>query len=111
MPYRQDYSSVSGVVHQTAGMGKLMLCSRIAKFDEVESFAPELTVPHDDRGQWAARMTRLLCDRPWAEGVREKVVRFGAETRWERVGLAHVELCERLLEGTETEQQKGAAAC
>lgn len=127
MPYRQDYSSVSGVVHQTAGMGKLMLCSRIAKFDEVEAFAPELTVPHDDRRQWATRMTRLLCDRPWAEGVREKVVRFGAETHWERVGLAHVELCARLLEAAATkteseresdrandrekEQEKGAAAC
>jgi glycosyltransferase involved in cell wall biosynthesis len=97
MPYRQDYSSVSGVVHQTAGTGKLMLCSRIAKFDEIEAFAPELTVPVDDREQWTATMARLLSDRVWAAELRQKIVRFGEETGWERVGKTHVDLCAQLL--------------
>jgi glycosyltransferase involved in cell wall biosynthesis len=97
MPYRQDYSSVSGVVHQTAGMGKLMLCSRIAKFDEIEAFAPELTVPYNDRRQWATSMTRLLVDPVWGDDARRKIIRFGDETSWDRVGKMHVDLCERLL--------------
>src|SRR5205823_3968904 len=86
MPYRQNYSSVSGVVHQTAGIGKLMLCSRISKFDEVEAFAPELTVPHDDLAQWATGLGRLLSDREFADAARSKIVQFGDETRWDRVG-------------------------
>jgi glycosyltransferase involved in cell wall biosynthesis len=97
MPYRQDYSSVSGVVHQTAGIGKLMLCSRSGKFDEIEEIAPELTVPFGDRPAWTTAMVRLLSDPDFGRLAQKKVIRFGEDTRWDRVGKLHVELCARLM--------------
>jgi glycosyltransferase involved in cell wall biosynthesis len=98
MPYRQDYSSVSGVVHQTAGIGKLMLCSRIAKFDEVEAVDARLTAVYGDRDAWVESMVRLLTDKALGEELRQKIIRFGDETSWTQVGRTYVKLCEQLLE-------------
>ncbi|MGA7743656.1 MAG: glycosyltransferase [Polyangia bacterium] len=100
MPYRQDYSSVSGVMHETAGMGKLMLCSRIAKFDEVElSIDRALTADPNDREAWTETMVRLLCDEEWARQMKEKIRRFAELTSWENVGKLHGDLYQRLIEG------------
>ena len=96
MPYCQDYSSVSGVVHQTAGIGKLMLCSRTAKFDEVESIDSQLTLPYGDRAGWTKGLVRLLKDEDFKQAMREKIIRFGMETSWNNVGRTHVDLCRRL---------------
>ncbi|HVV83091.1 MAG TPA: glycosyltransferase [Kofleriaceae bacterium] len=100
MPYRQDYSSVSGVVHQTAGIGKLMLCSRISKFDEVaESISTDLLVDPYDRRAWAAGLARLLTDQAHAEQMRARILKFGEETSWPRVGALHVAMHDRLRAG------------
>jgi glycosyltransferase involved in cell wall biosynthesis len=98
MPYRQDYSSVSGVVHQTAGIGKLMFCSRIAKFDEVTAIDERLTAPYGDRQAWADSMSRLLTDPVLGDELRAKVLHFGEATSWANVGKTYVELCQRLVE-------------
>jgi glycosyltransferase involved in cell wall biosynthesis len=100
LPYRQDFSSVSGVVHQAAGLGKLFLCSRVTKFDEVgESISPELLVAPHDKEAWAERLERLLTDRPYAEEMTRRISRFAEETSWSAVGQRHLELYERLLAG------------
>ena len=100
MPYRQDYSSVSGVMHETAGMGKLMLCSRIAKFDEVEANIDRaLTADPNDRKAWIETMVRLLRDEEWARQMKEKIRRFAEQTSWENVGKLHGDLYQRLIEG------------
>ncbi len=99
MPYRQDYSSVSGVVHQTSGIGKLMLCSRISKFDEVtRSIDHALTVPEDDVDAWADTLVRLLTDQTWAAAMQEKIRRFAEATSWTNVGKMHLETYAKLLE-------------
>ena len=99
MPYRQDYSSVSGVVHQTSGIGKLMLCSRISKFDEVTaSIDPALAVPAEDIDAWAESLVRLLTDAAWAAEMKQKIRRFAEETSWANVGKLHLETYAKLLE-------------
>ncbi|HEY5282579.1 MAG TPA: glycosyltransferase [Polyangia bacterium] len=99
MPYRQDYSSVSGVVHQTSGIGKLLLCSRIAKFDEVTaSIDPALTVPSDDKDAWAETLLRLLTDEAWAAEMKQKIRKFAEETSWTNVGKMHLDAYAKLLE-------------
>jgi glycosyltransferase involved in cell wall biosynthesis len=98
MPYLQDYSSVSGVMHETASMGRLMLCSRIAKFDEVEaSIDPDLCVPPRDRQAWAKTMVRLLRDQVWAGQLRQKLLSFAEQNTWENVGRMHWDLYDRLF--------------
>ena len=100
MPYRQDYSSVSGVVHQTSGVGKLLLCSRISKFDEVTSdIDPALTVPPDDRDAWVEALVRLLTDDVWAGEMKKKIRRFSEQTSWTNVGKMHLDAYAKLLEG------------
>jgi glycosyltransferase involved in cell wall biosynthesis len=100
MPYRQDYSSVSGVMHETAGMGKLMICSRIAKFDEVElNIDRALTAAPNDREAWIKTTVRLLRDEEWARQMKEKIRRFAEQTSWDNVGKMHVDLYQRLTEG------------
>lgn len=99
LPYRQDYSSVSGVVHQTAGIGKLMLCSRIAKFDEVfESIDPAITVEPHDRDAWVQAMKRLLTDTAWQSEVAQKIRKFGEDTSWDNVGKMHLQAYRRMLD-------------
>ena len=98
MPYRQDYSSVSGVVHQTSGVGKLMVCSRISKFDEVTaSIDPALTLPPHDVDAWAETIVRLLSDKSFADSMRDKIRTFAAETSWPNVGRMHLETYGKLL--------------
>ncbi len=98
MPYQQEYSSASGVVHQTAAMGKLMLCSRIAKFDEVETgIDPALTVAPDDRAGWTRTLVRLLCDEEWGNQLTSKIRDFAESTSWANVGKLHWEHYTRLL--------------
>ena len=98
MPYRQEYSSASGVVHQAAAMGKLILCSRIAKFDEVRTeIDPALTVSPDDRGGWTSAMVRLLRDETWANGLTAKIRAFAEATSWINVGKLHWEHYSRLV--------------
>ena len=100
MPYRQNYSSVSAVVHETAGMGKLMICSRIAKFDEVElNIDRALTAEPNDREAWIETTVRLLRDEEWARQMKAKIRRFAEQTSWENVGKMHGDLCQRLIEG------------
>ena len=100
MPYRQDYSSVSGVVHQTSGIGKLLLCSRISKFDEVTaSIDPALTVPADDIDAWVQTLERLLADQAWAAEMRAKIRAFAESTSWANVGKMHLDVYSKLLEG------------
>jgi glycosyltransferase involved in cell wall biosynthesis len=98
MPYRQEYSSASGVVHQTAAMGKLMLCSRIAKFDEVRTeIDPALTVPPDDQAGWTSTMVRLLRDETWADDLTRKIRAFAEATSWINVGMLHWKHYSRLV--------------
>jgi glycosyltransferase involved in cell wall biosynthesis len=100
MPYRQDYSSASGVVHQTAGIGRLMLCSRISKFDEVTEVDPALTVPENDMDAWVETLVRLLTDQAWADTMRTKLKTFAETTSWANVGRLHLETYAKLLRGT-----------
>jgi glycosyltransferase involved in cell wall biosynthesis len=99
MPYRQDYSSVSGVVHQTAGIGRLMLCSRISKFDEVTEVDPALTVPEKDMDAWVETLVRLLTDEAWADAMKTKLKAFAETTSWANVGRMHLETYSKLLKG------------
>ena len=106
MPYRQDYSSVSGVLHEAAGMGKLMICSRIAKFDEVETnIDRELTVAPRDRAAWIETTVRLLRDEEWTRQLKERIRRFAEQTSWDKVGRIHWELYQRLLDGGEADER------
>jgi glycosyltransferase involved in cell wall biosynthesis len=98
MPYLQQYSSASGVVHQTAAMGKLMLCSRIAKFDEVETgIDAGLTAPPSDRAAWTHAMVRLLRDQAWGDQLKTKIRDFAEATSWANVGKMHWEHYTRLM--------------
>lgn len=100
MPYRQDYSSVSGVVHQTAGIGKLMLCSRISKFDEITDTDPALTVAEKDMEAWVETLVRMLTDEAWASEMKTKIKAFAQATSWANVGRMHLETYAKLLKGT-----------
>jgi hypothetical protein len=77
---------------------KLMLCSRIAKFDEVRTeIDPALTVLPDDRAGWTKTMVRLLRDEPWADELTGKIRVFAEATSWTNVGKLHWEHYGRLV--------------
>jgi glycosyltransferase involved in cell wall biosynthesis len=80
-------------------MGKLMVCSRIAKFDEVETgIDPELTVSPGDRAAWTRTMVRLLRDQEWGDQLKAKIRGFAEATSWANVGKMHWEHYSRLLD-------------
>lgn len=97
MPYRQGYSSASGVVHQAAGLGTLVMCSRIPKFEEVaERISPELVADYGDGRAWVAGLRRLFRDVELAQDLTARVRAFADETRWESVGRLHLSLFDEL---------------
>jgi glycosyltransferase involved in cell wall biosynthesis len=97
LPYRQGYSSVSGVVHQAAGLGTLMICSRIFKFEEVgDAISPELLAEYGDRKEWADRLVKLLADDAFRVDMTARMERFAEATRWSTVGKQHLTLFDGL---------------
>jgi glycosyltransferase involved in cell wall biosynthesis len=97
-PYKQRYSSVSGVAHQCAAMGRAPVCSRIAKFDEVgQHVSPDLLVGQDDVAGWARVIERLLTDDDYAADIRARASRFAADTAWDVVGGQHLALCREVM--------------
>jgi glycosyltransferase involved in cell wall biosynthesis len=100
LPYRQDYSSVSAIVHQSAGMGKIPFCSRIAKFEEVaEHISPDLVAGERDVKGWAEGLRRILVDQTHAAEMSRRVAAFAEETSWERVGRMRLDLWDALAAG------------
>ena len=98
-PYRQGYSSVSGVLHQAVGLGRPVVCSRIAKFEEVaEQVAPELLVGPRDREGWTRQLVRLLSDDDYAMAASKRAWRFAGRTSWDVVALEQLQLCDRLVD-------------
>jgi glycosyltransferase involved in cell wall biosynthesis len=78
-----------------------MLCSRIAKFDEVtRSIDSALTVPDSDPAAWAATLLRLLSDQTWAAEMRGKIRAFAEATSWANVGRMHLDAYATLLAGS-----------
>ena len=78
-----------------------MLCSRIAKFDEVEaSIDPALTLAPTDRRAWVDMLARLLTDEVLAASMRQKIQEFAKATSWDNVGRQHLALCRQLVERT-----------
>ncbi len=100
MPYKQDYSSVSGVMHQAAGFSTPMLCSRISKFDEVsESISQSLVADYGDFDAWVQLMSRLLTDENHYLEMKKAVDKFAQQTSWENIAKAHLSLYDRVLHG------------
>ncbi len=103
MPYKQDYSSVSGVVHQAAGFSTPMFCSRISKFDEVrQSISEQLMADYGDKDAWVDGITRLLSDDEHYMQMKKAVDDFAQSTSWENVARTHLALYEKLLNGKDT---------
>ena len=97
MPYRQGYSSSSGVVHQAAGLGTLMMCSKIPKFAEVgEKLSPDLLAGYGDKRAWVDSLCNLLLDEHLAGELRERLRIFAIDTSWEHVAIQHLDLFDRL---------------
>ncbi|HEX3596770.1 MAG TPA: glycosyltransferase [Polyangiaceae bacterium] len=98
LPYRQSYGSASGVAHQAAGAGRLMLCSASPKFAEVgESIDPSLVVPTQSAEAWAGAIAGLLCDSKHRDELTERVARFAKATSWPSVGERHLALYRRVM--------------
>jgi hypothetical protein len=98
MPYRQDYSSVSGVVHQTCRHRQAD--ALLAHFEirrGQESIDPALTVPPDDVDAWTETLVRLLTDEAWAAEMKQKIKRFAEATSWSNVGKMHLDAYAKLL--------------
>ena len=110
MPYKQAYSSASGVVHQAAGFSRPMLCSRISKFDEVaQGISDELLADFGDLDAWVESMTCLLTDDEHYLRMKKAVDDFATATSWENVAKTHLELYARVLDGKDPRDDAKAA--
>jgi glycosyltransferase involved in cell wall biosynthesis len=97
LPHAQCYGSASGVVHRALGAGRLVLCSRSAKFAEIgQHVSPDLTVATLDARAWAARIEQLLRDEAERHALSIRVRTYADQTAWPRVAAQHLLLYERL---------------
>jgi glycosyltransferase involved in cell wall biosynthesis len=97
LPYRQAYGSASGVAHQAAGAGSLLLCSSSPKFAEVaEGIDPSLVVPNQSPAAWANAIARLLGDPRRRDVLAERIAQFARRTAWPSIGERHLALYEAI---------------
>jgi hypothetical protein len=94
--YNEDTHSSSGALHLAMGLGKPVIASRIAKFQELGEVSDEILVNPRSIGELSRVLTRLLLDEPFQQYIKERVHSYAQKTAWPSVARQHALLYERL---------------
>lgn len=90
-PYLQGYGSASGAAHSALSAGCPLLCSDIAKFDDIgRHVSTELLVPARAPAAWADAVHRLLTDEVFARRVLVAQETYAKKSSWPEVARAHL---------------------
>ncbi len=91
-PYYEEDRSASGSMHLSLGARKLVIASRIPKFEELKEVCDELLIlPYNVDGL-AKLILRLIEDSGFRNFVFEKTDEFRRRTSWEEVAREHLKL-------------------
>ena len=90
-PYLQGYGSASGAAHSALAAGCPLICSDIAKFDDIgRHVSKELLVPARDPAAWAEAVHRLLTDEVFARRMLVAQEAYAKKSSWPEVARAHL---------------------
>ncbi len=91
-PYYEEDRSTSGSFHLAIGAKKLVIASRIPKFEELKNISDELLVlPYNSSG--IAKIAIRFFEEPqFREYVLDRTDEYRKLTSWEAIGRQHLEL-------------------
>jgi len=97
LPHYQGYGSASGVARQALAASRPMICSDIAKFEDIAlGVSHEISVPPNRPDQWAKVVIRLLKDRAFRDRIVEAQTRCAEAWSWPEVAGMHSEIYRSL---------------
>ena len=95
--YDEDTHSSSGALHLAMGLGKPVVASRIAKFQELAEVSDEVLVNPRSTGELYRLLTRLLLDEPFRLYIEQRVRSYAQRTAWSSVARQHTAIYDRLV--------------
>lgn len=87
--YNEDTRSSSGALHIALGLGKTVVASRIAKFDELSEISDEVLVNLQSVRELSTLLKRLIQDNEFKSYIKNQVAVFARETSWPLVAEQH----------------------
>ena len=96
LPYTDRFVEVSGVAHDLAGLGIVLICSDTPRFSEFRDGFDCLKVGASPEAI-ADALKQLLSNPAQAEALSRNLADFALATSWERVRDMRMQLYERLI--------------
>jgi len=94
-PYYEEDRSASGSFHLSIGAKKLIIASRIPKFEELKNVSDELlTLPYNSSGI-AKIALKLFQDREFENYVLKRTEEYRNRTSWVSIAKMHLELYKK----------------
>jgi glycosyltransferase involved in cell wall biosynthesis len=97
MVYDEDTYSSSGAFHLAVGAGCAIVASKISKFQELESVAPDLLVDPRSTDAWTAVLAKLLNNGEYRNSACLRLDEFARQTSWENVANQHVSVYDEAI--------------
>ena len=95
--YNEDTRSSSGALHLAMGLSKVVIASRIPKFQELAEVSDEVLVNPLSVGELSRLLSRLLLDDQFQIEIKQKVESYARRTAWPSVAQQHWLLYAHLL--------------
>jgi glycosyltransferase involved in cell wall biosynthesis len=96
LPYTDQFVEVSAIVHDLAGYGVPLICSKTPRFSELEDGVDCLKVAPESN-ELAEAIQRILTDPALAARLGEGLLRRSRLESWDMVGAKHLELYREVL--------------
>jgi len=87
----------SGAIHVSLGMGKLMVISKINKFDDIiQNVSHEIAILPYHTNEWARIIDRMLNDKKFSYYLINKIKDYARESSWKNIVKMHYHLYKSL---------------
>jgi glycosyltransferase involved in cell wall biosynthesis len=96
LPYTDQFVEVSAIVHDLAGYGVPLVCSKTPRFSELEDGVDCLKVVPESN-ELAEAIERILTDPALSARLGEGLLRRSRSASWDMVGAKHLELYREVL--------------
>ena len=96
-PYYEEDRSASGSLHLSIGAGKIVIASRIPKFEELKSISDELLVLPYNVDAIANLILRIFTEPEFNQFLFKRTMEYREITSWKNIAKKHLELYKKLL--------------
>ncbi len=96
-PYYEGDRSSSGALHLAIGAGKIVLASRIPKFEELKKISDELLFLPFNSEEVKGLMKKILENKNFRDYLITRTLKYREETSWENTAKKHIEIYKKII--------------